>query len=134
VRQLCTFQIGPFACAVDVDAVREIVRPEPPTPVPLAPEGVRGLVPVRGRLLTAFELGPRLGFPERPAPRRPVGLVFAGDCCLLVDEVGDVRDADASRFETAPPELVEGIEDLVESCYRGRRNRYLVLRAERIRP
>jgi len=134
VRRLCTFQVGPFACALDVDEVREVVRPGVPTPVPLAPEGVAGLVSVRGRLLTAFELLPRLGAPARKAPQAPFGLVIGDDCCLLVDEVGEVREAEASRFETAPPQLVEGIEDLVESAYHGRRNRYLVLRAGRIRP
>ena len=134
MTRLCTFQIGPHACALDVSRVREVIRPGVPTPVPRAPEGVAGVLSVRGRILTAWDLLPRLGLPPRRRPEAAFGLVLSGSLCLLADEVGQVGEPKPSRFETPPPALVSGFADLVERAYRGRRTLYLVLNADQIRP
>jgi chemotaxis signal transduction protein len=73
-----------------------------PTPVPQAPEGVMGLVSLRGQILTAFDAGPRLGLAPRKSADAPYGIVLDGGFCLLVDEVGDVGEAHADRFEPPP--------------------------------
>ena len=134
MKGLCTFQVGPHTCALDVTAVREVIRPGPPSPVPRAPEGVTGLLAHRGQVLTAYDLLPRLGLPPRVRPDAPFGLVLDGDLCLLADEVGEVTEVDSSRFETPPSALTSGFAHLVESAYRGRHNLFLVLSADGIRP
>jgi len=134
VSRLCTFQLGPHACALDVSCVREVIRPGAPTPVPRAPEGVAGVLSVRGRLLTAWDLLPRLGLPPRRRPEAPCGLVVDDALCILADEVGQVGEPRPSRFETPPAAMIAGFADLIETAYRGKRTLYLVLRADAIRP
>ncbi|MHC4940350.1 MAG: chemotaxis protein CheW [Planctomycetota bacterium] len=133
MRQLCTFQIGKLACAVDVADVREVIRPRMPTPVPQAPEGVVGLVSLRGQILTAFDPGPRLGLEPRTR-EAPYGIVIDGGYCVLVDEVGDVGEAQPDRFEPPPGDLPAELAGVVEASYREHRVRFLVLSSAGIKP
>jgi len=134
---LCTFQIGPYACALDVSLVREVMRPRLATPVPLAPEGVVGLLSVRGRIITAYDLGPRLGLTARPDADAPFGILIDSDTaplCLLVDAVGEVGHPSPERLEAPPANLDERVRPYVEAAYRGPRNLFLVLTAAAVRP
>jgi len=126
--QLCTFQLGPYACALDIRYVREVIRPRLPTPVPRAPLGVVGLVSLRGQILTAFDLGPSLGL--EPRVEAPYAIVVElGDdmVCLLTDEVGEVGDADPSCLEPPPANLKPELRNVVERAYRTPDNLFLVL-------
>lgn len=132
MKQLCTFQLGPYACALDVACVREVIRPRLPTPVPRAPTGVVGLVSLRGQILTAFDLGPSLGL--EPRSEAPFGIVVEVEgetasetICLLTDEVGEVGVADPSCLEPPPANLSPELQVVVEAAYRAPRNLFLVL-------
>ncbi|MCS6971132.1 MAG: chemotaxis protein CheW [Planctomycetota bacterium] len=117
-RQYCTFRLAQYHCGIDVLAVREILRYQPMTRVPLAPPVVKGLLNLRGQIITAIDARTRLGLPPREGERKPVNIVVAaGDsgeeslASLLVDEIGDVVSVDAASCEpppeTAPPNLRE---------------------------
>jgi len=134
---LCTFQIGPYACALDVSHVREVIRPRHCTPVPHAPEGVVGLLSIRGRIITAYDLGPRLGLCAREKADAPFGILIDSDSaplCLLVDAVGEVGQTSAERLEAPPSNLDEHVRPYVEAAYRAPRNLFLVLTAAAVRP
>ena len=136
-RRLCTFSIGPYACALDVSLVQAVLRPGRCTPVPCAPEGVVGLLSLRGRIVTAFDLGPRLGLAQRPTPDAPFGILLASesaDLCLLVDGLGEVGEAVPNRLEPVPTNIDERVRSMVEAAYRGPRNLFLVLSEEAIKP
>lgn len=133
MNKLCTFSIGTHACALDVSVVREVIRPRAPTPVPHAPEGVVGLVSLRGQILTTIDLGPRLGDPARTDA--PYGIVVELDdtvLCLLADQVGQVGEAKGDRLEPPPASLDPSLCDLVEAAYRAPRTLFLVLRPDAI--
>lgn len=53
-KQFCTFHVGEGYFGIPVERVQEVVRPQPITPVPLAPKVVRGLINLRGQILTAM--------------------------------------------------------------------------------
>ena len=134
---LCTFQIGPYACALDVSLVREVMRPRQVTPVPKAPEGVVGLLSVRGRVITAYDLGPRLGLAGRGNAPAPFGILIDSDSaplCLMVDAIGEVGHPAPERMAPPPASLDARIQPYVEAAYRGPRNLFLVLAREAIVP
>jgi len=136
-RRLCTFSIGPYACALDVRHVQEVLRPQHCTPVPRAPAGVVGLLALRGRIVTAYDLGPRLGLAPRPTADAPYGILLTGDSshvCLLVDEVGEVGAAAPSRMEPVPAGIDERIRAIVEAAYRGPQSLFLVLSEAAVKP
>src|SRR5215475_11272759 len=94
-HQYCTFYVDGHYFGLDVLHVQEIIRFQEMTRVPLAPAVVRGLINLRGQIVTAIDLRRRLEFPDRPAGQLPVNVVVTTDdgaVSLLVDEIGDVLE------------------------------------------
>ena len=91
------------------------------TRVPLAPPVVRGLINLRGQIVTAVDLARRLELKERPANQLPVNVVVQtedGPVSLLVDEIGDVLNVSEELFER-PPETLQGIaRELIIGAYK----------------
>jgi chemotaxis signal transduction protein len=56
----CTFRLGGRLYGIRVERVQEVLKPMPLTPVPLAPAAVRGLLNLRGQIVTALDLAPSL--------------------------------------------------------------------------
>jgi purine-binding chemotaxis protein CheW len=86
----CTFRIDGLYLGIDAGVVQEVLREQPVTPVPLAPPEVRGLINLRGQIVTAIDLGMKLGLAR--AERRMNVVVRTGPeaVSLLVDAIDDV--------------------------------------------
>ena len=65
--RLVTFTLDERLFGVEVNAVQEVLRGQPQTRIPLAPDSVSGLINLRGQVLSAVELRARLGLPDRMA-------------------------------------------------------------------
>ena len=80
--------------ALDSTAVREIVAMPPATRLPGAPAHVRGVVNLRGQLLTVVDLGQRLTRTLLEGREGTIVVVMAGEKALgvLVDDVHDVQE------------------------------------------
>ena len=90
---------------VEVQQVQEVIRYQEMTRVPLAPRWSRGLINLRGQIVTAIDLRRRLELPRRPAGALPMNVVVRTDdgaVSLLVDEIGDVVGSASTQFEPAP--------------------------------
>jgi len=120
-REFCTFLLDRFLFGVDVLKVQEVLRYQEMSRVPLAPPVVRGLINLRGQIVTAFDLRKRLGFGERPADRLPANVVVRteeGTVALLVDEIGEVIQVDAGAFER-PPDTITGVSrEFITAVYK----------------
>ena len=78
---------------VDVLKVREVIRYQEMTRVPIAPPMVRGLINLRGQIITAIDLRRRFELVDRPDGELPMNVVLRTDdgaVSLLVDEIGVV--------------------------------------------
>jgi purine-binding chemotaxis protein CheW len=134
-RRFCTFWLGELYYGLDVLRVQEIVGHQQPTRVPLAPPAVRGLINLRGRIVTALDLRRRLGLAEAPAGLPPKGVVVRTDegvVSLLVDEVGDVREVEEAAFER-PLENLEGeARELIQGAYKLPGRLLLILEVDKV--
>ena len=120
-RQLCTFRLDDLSFGVPVEQVQEVLRCQPMTRVPLAPAVVRGLINLRGQIVTAFDLHRRLGLAERRADFVPMNVVVRtddGPVSFLVDEIGDVVEVSADQFETPPNTLRGPARLLIQGAYK----------------
>ena len=93
----------------DIAAVREIVPIRHATRLPGAPPYVRGLINLRGAIVTVIDLAARLG----GSPANPDGSVVLAEygskhVGLAVDEVRDVQILAPDRFEVATGDLARG--------------------------
>ena len=133
-KHLCTFYVGDGYFGIPVEQVQEIVRPLPITPVPLAPKVVRGLINLRGQILTAIDLRFRLGLGEPGDPAKLMNVVVRTDespVSFLVDEIGEVLHVDDDSFES-PPETLQGdMRELIGGAYKLEGKLLLSLSTER---
>lgn len=61
---VCTFSLGDIYLGIDIVLVREINRSTDYTPIPGAPEHIRGMLNIRGRVITLFDLKHKLGLSD----------------------------------------------------------------------
>jgi purine-binding chemotaxis protein CheW len=120
-QQFCTFFLGQQCFGLDVLKVQEIVTQQPMTLVPLAHPMIRGLINLRGQIVTAIDLRCRLELPPLSADLEQVNIVVQtddGTVSLLVDKIGDVLEVTADQFER-PPETLKGVaRELIRGAYK----------------
>jgi purine-binding chemotaxis protein CheW len=133
-HQYCTFFVDGQYFGVDVLQVQEVIRYQEMTRVPLAPPVVRGLINLRGQIVTAIDLRRRLSLEDRPDDQAPVNVIIRtedGAVSLLVDEIGDVLEVSEKQFE-GPPETLQGTaRELIRGAYKLKDRLLLILDTER---
>jgi purine-binding chemotaxis protein CheW len=133
-QQYCTFTLNGLSFAVEVLRVQEVIRYQEMTKVPLAPLMVRGLINLRGQIVTAIDLRRRLGMSDRPADRLPMNVVVRTDdglVSLLVDEIGDVQEVQEESFERPPDTLGAEARAFIQGAYKLADRLLLVLDMDR---
>jgi purine-binding chemotaxis protein CheW len=112
------FRVGGRLYGCDITEAQEIIPLRPTTRLPGAPPFVRGLINMRGTIVTVLDLGARLDAANGPTRDGSILLVRHGEhgdrlVGLVVEEVADVRvlDIDASdpTAAGAPPSIVKGM-------------------------
>jgi len=119
-RQLCTFFVDQLFLGVDVLQVQEVIRVQTMTIVPQASPMVRGLINLRGQIVTAIDLRRRLGFPDQE-DWCPVNIIIRTDdgvVSMLVDEIGDVLEVTEDTFEPPPDSVQEMAKDVIAGVYK----------------
>jgi len=133
-QQFCTFFLKGQFFGVPVQQVQEVIRYQEMTRVPLVPAVIRGLINLRGQIVMAIDLRRRLGLDDRPATELPMNVVVRTDdgaVSFLVDEIGDVLEADEDSFER-PPETIDALaRQLVSGVYKLQDRLMLVLDTEK---
>jgi purine-binding chemotaxis protein CheW len=113
VRQLLCVRIESSTYAVGVEAVREIVRVRPITPIPRVTAEVRGVISLRGEIIQVIDLRQRLGLtPTVPVRATRIVVVQAEDgriAGILVDGVREVLRVPESAIGAAAPGDVQGV-------------------------
>ena len=120
-KQVCTFTVGEMLFGIDVPLIQEVMRPQIMTRVPLAPSVIRGLINLRGQILTAIDLRERLGMPPAPATVSGMNIVVRlpdETVSFLVDEVGEVLNLEEDQFEEAPVTLHGAIQEVTAGIYK----------------
>lgn len=109
--QFVTFRLGAEEFGFDVFGVHEILRYQPVTPVPKAPDFVEGVIDVRGTLVPVVDLRRRFELPN-PAidgDTRIVLVEFGGERLgLIVDAVTEVLRVPSTSL-TEPPPFFRGL-------------------------
>lgn len=102
---LATFRLRDAYYAVDAVMVLEVIRPGEITPIPHGPTEVMGVINLRGRIVTLFDMGMLLGFAAAERTQRSRILIvedrgeFTG---LLVDEVAEVAEVFENELQPPP--------------------------------
>jgi purine-binding chemotaxis protein CheW len=121
-KQYSTFVVDGYLFGVEVLEVQEVLRYQTITKVPLAPGVIEGLLNLRGQIVTAIDMRRRLQLAPRPEGRSPMNMVVRSDdggaVSLLVDEIGDVVEVEASQFEPVPDNIDAVKRELTTGVYK----------------
>src|SRR5258708_1573133 len=89
--------MGQRLYGMPVDEVQEVMREQAMTRVPLAGSAVRGLINLRGKIVTAIDLRKGLGLGEEKSKGPLMNVVVSSEedtVSFLVDAIGHVLDVE----------------------------------------
>ena len=117
--QVCQFFVEDILYGIDVTEVVEIMRYQNATHVPLADKSIRGLINLRGQIITAISLRARLGLSDSAKnDATPMCLVVndieGPPVSLIVDRIGDVINIDAVDVELSPETVPKAHRNLID--------------------
>lgn len=120
ISQLCGFRIDNDYYAISVLEVQEVIRKQTLTSIPCAPDFIKGLINLRGQIVTAFSLRNLFGLPENESGEYMNIIVRNGDSLysLMVDEILDVMNVENSKFEKTPENLDDKIRNYITGDYK----------------
>lgn len=115
VNKFLTFDLGKETYGIDILKIREIIGITNITAVPQAPEYVRGVMNLRGKIIPVADLRCRLGFPSEEDTERTCIIVadVEGDGSRI--QIGLVVDAVSEVAQIVPSEI-EGPPSLGDDC------------------
>ena len=132
---LAAFRVGNAAYALDVANVREVVRWQTVTPLPLAPRLIEGVIDLRGAVVPVVDLGRVLGgapvtvgSSTRIAIVAESGLVMG----LAVDAALSVMSVDPGELGDPPALATHAGYDAVRAVVRRQDGPVLLLSLEHI--
>jgi purine-binding chemotaxis protein CheW len=110
-EHLATFFLAKEEYGVDVRLVQEIIRVSAITQVPRAPEFIKGVINLRGRIVPVIDLKKKLGVGEVDISARQARVVVVKlkerQVGLLVDGASQVLKVPLTSIEAAPEEVSE---------------------------
>jgi purine-binding chemotaxis protein CheW len=132
--RFATFYVSDLFFGVDVLRIQEVLRCQPMTRVPRAPEVIEGLINLRGQIVTAIDMRRHLGLQPRSASSAPMNVVIRteeGAVSLLVDSIGDVIEVEGGAFEPPPQNLNANARELIRGVCKLDDHLLLILQAEK---
>ncbi len=104
-NDVVAFKVADQDFCIDINLVREIRGWSPTTVLPHAPSYVKGVINLRGSVVTVIDLSERLGFGPSEISKRHVVIIaiFQGKVVgLLADLVSDIMTIDNLTIQPVP--------------------------------
>jgi purine-binding chemotaxis protein CheW len=130
-----TFTVAGQMFGVPVIRVQDILIPEDIAPVPGGPPEVRGLINLRGRIVTVIDLRKHLSLPRSEAGNRGMCVTVESrgeSYTLFVDSVGDVITLPRSLREGNPATLDAVWSNMADAVYRTDQGLLVALHVDRL--
>ncbi len=124
IQQICTFYLNDIYFGIEIESVREIIRQQSLTRIPLAPTDICGLMNLRGQVIPVVDLACRLGLRAASCGMGEQtvynAIVDANDdvVSFIVDDIGDVLQCQSDTFEPPPAHLNADIRFFLKGAYK----------------
>ena len=103
--QIVVFELGSEQFGIRIAAVESIIKMQPITVIPHAPEFIKGVTNLRGKVLPVIDLRQRFGLPPKVEDKRNRIIVVSinqTEVGMIVDGVDEVLTVPAQAIEPAP--------------------------------
>ncbi|WP_339732653.1 chemotaxis protein CheW [uncultured Gimesia sp.] len=132
--QYVSFRVDGQLLGVPVNMVQEVLTEQVISPTPLARAEIKGLLNLRGQIVTAVNLRKRLGLPdlEEGDSMNVVTRMGEESFSLLVDEVGDVINVSGRSMEPVPRTLDQHWRSVTIGVFQLEEGLFVILDVETI--
>ncbi len=132
--QLCGFKIKGDYYAIPVLEVQEVIKPYKLTPVPLSQKYVKGLINLRGQIVTSLSLRELFKMNEGDLDDHMNIIVSHEESlyALVVDEILDVIEVEEKNFESIPDTINENVKKFISGVYKLEKQLIILLDLEKI--
>jgi purine-binding chemotaxis protein CheW len=116
--EFATFYLGNALFGINILEIQEINKHFEMTRVPDAPDELKGILNLRGRIVTVFDLAKKLGINSVSEDKNNRNIIVDSNgehIGLLVDSMGDVVIAKNEELEPAPANI-GGVQG---KCFQG---------------
>jgi len=136
-QSFVTFRVADQLFGVPVTRVQDILTPDVVAPVPGAPKEVRGLINLRGRIVTVIDMRTHLSLPKASEDVTRAGMCVTvesrGDYyTLFVDKIGDVITLSGDLREGNPATLDTVWREVADAVYRTDQGLLVALHVDRL--
>jgi purine-binding chemotaxis protein CheW len=132
---LVVFRVENLMCAIPIMKIQEIIRPRKITQVHNCPSFIKGVINLRGKIVTILDLRERFHIPAASVEPSMRIVILNHDkewIGLLVDDVDDTMTANGKDI-LPPPGNMAGIqEELFESVYQTENELIGILNSDRV--
>ncbi len=134
LAEYVTFTSARQLFGLPIERVQDVFKINPITRVPLAGPEIAGVLNLRGRIVTAIDLGNRLELVSHgDAPRMAIGIESGAESFgFLVDTVGEVLKLADSERETIPINLDRKLARVASGVFRLDGQLLVVLDVDRV--
>lgn len=134
LEQYCGFKVAGEEFAIPVMEVQEVIKPQMVTSIPLAQEQIRGLINLRGQIVTCLSLRRIFKKPDDLSKNYMNIIVRSNDgfFSLVVDEVTDIIDIDPTKLERAPDVININLRKYVDKIYKKDKGLVILLNIQKL--
>ena len=132
--QYCGFKICDEEYAIPVMEVQEVIKPQQVTPIPLAQDQIRGLVNLRGQIVTCISLRKLFG-KDDDLTKDHMNIIVKGNdglFSLVVDEITDIIDINGDELEKAPDTINPKLKKYVNKIYKRKQGLVILLKIDEL--
>ena len=133
-NQFCGFRIGENFYAIPVLNVQEVIKRQKISSVPLAEDHIRGLISLRGQIVTSVSLRTLFGL-EEDGQLDHMNIIVKNDeafIALAVDEIEDIVELKGENFEKTPETLDPKIKGFIKGVYKEEKELIIILDLDQI--
>lgn len=107
-NEICTFMVGDAVCGIDLLKISEINKNFEITSVPQSKEHIKGIINLRGKIVSILDLGKKLGLKDTQIDEKSRNIIVNSkneDIGFVVERICDVVSAQQSLIEAPPSNL-----------------------------
>ena len=134
LEQYCGFKVAGEEFAIPVMEVQEVIKPQMVTSIPLAQDQVRGLINLRGQIVTCLSLRKIFDKPD-DLSKDYMNIIVKGEdgfFSLVVDEVTDIIDIKNDNLERAPDVINPHLRKFVDKIYKKDKGLVILLNIKKL--
>lgn len=118
IKQYCTFYVGDYYLGIEISYVQEVLKQQHISYVPLASKKIRGLINLRGEIITAIDMWSMLKIEKKTdSEMNMVVRTTNGTFSFVVEKIGEIIEVSRDKYQAIPSHISDYMKALITGVY-----------------